>query len=106
MIEVDHIQEMSDTLKMLSDKSRLTMLALLREGELCVCDLVDLTGLSQPGVSQHLKKLKTAGLVNETRKSQWIYYSLNIADKPYVLQILSTIPSLKDKIDQMKNSCC
>jgi ArsR family transcriptional regulator len=106
MIEVDHIQAMSDTLKMLSDKSRLTMLALLREGELCVCDLVDLTGLSQPGVSQHLKKLKTVGLVNETRKSQWIYYSLNISDKPYVQQILSTIPTLKDKIDLMKNSCC
>jgi ArsR family transcriptional regulator len=106
MITVDHIQELSETLKILSDRSRLTMLALLREGELCVCDLVDLTGLSQPGVSQHLKKLKTAGLVNETRKSQWIYYSLNIGDKPHVQAVLDTIPSLKDKIDKLKNSCC
>lgn len=99
------IQATSDMLKILSDKSRLTMLALLREGELCVCDLVDLTGISQPGVSQHLKKLKIAGLVNETRKRQWIYYSLNIQDKPYVQAILDTIPSLKEKIDQMKNNC-
>ncbi|WP_397375523.1 ArsR/SmtB family transcription factor [Paenibacillus sp. EPM92] len=106
MITVNHIQEMSELLKILSDQSRLSMLALLREGELCVCDLVELVGLSQPGVSQHLKKMKAVGLVNETRKSQWIYYSLNIDDKPYVKAVLDTIPSLKDKIDSMKNRCC
>nr|WP_201317677.1 metalloregulator ArsR/SmtB family transcription factor [Paenibacillus sp. EPM92] len=103
---MNHIQEMSELLKILSDQSRLSMLALLREGELCVCDLVELVGLSQPGVSQHLKKMKAVGLVNETRKSQWIYYSLNIDDKPYVKAVLDTIPSLKDKIDSMKNRCC
>jgi ArsR family transcriptional regulator len=99
------ILEMSDTLKMLGDKSRLTMLALLRERELCVCDLVDLIGMSQPGVSQHLRKLKSAGLVNETRKGTWIYYSLNVEDKPYIQAVLNYIPSLKEKIEQLKGCC-
>jgi ArsR family transcriptional regulator len=101
-----HIEAMSETFKVLSDKSRLTMLALLRERELCVCDLVDLVGLSQPGVSQHLRKMKAAGLVSETRKGQWIYYSLNLENKPYVQAALDHIPSLKEKIDQLKNDCC
>lgn len=100
------IHEMTDVLKLLSDKSRLSMLALLRERELCVCDLVDLIGISQPGVSQHLKKLKTAGLVSETRKGTWIYYSLNVEDKPFIQTVLSYIPSQKEKIEQMKNNCC
>jgi ArsR family transcriptional regulator, arsenate/arsenite/antimonite-responsive transcriptional repressor len=62
--------------------------------------------LSQPGVSQHLRKLKAAGLVRETRKGTWIYYSLNVEDKPYIEAVLSYIPSQKQKIDQMKNNCC
>jgi ArsR family transcriptional regulator len=104
-IKSETILEMSDTLKMLGDKSRLTMLALLRERELCVCDLVDLIGMSQPGVSQHLRKLKSAGLVNETRKGTWIYYSLNVEDKPYIQAVLNYIPSLKEKIEQQKGCC-
>ena len=103
---MEQIYEIAEQLKLLGDKTRLTILTLLRERALCVCDLVDLLGTSQPNMSQHLRKLKDAGLVNETRKGQWIYYSLNIEDKPYVGAILSYIPSLKEKIDKMKNDCC
>lgn len=97
---------MARQFKLLGDKSRLTMLALLKERALCVCDIVELLETSQPNVSQHLRKLKAAGLVNETRKGQWIYYSLNIEEKPHIGAILEHIPSLKAKIDSMKNDCC
>jgi ArsR family transcriptional regulator len=100
------IQEIAEQLKLLGDRTRLTLLALLKERPLCVCDLVDLLETSQPNVSQHLRKLKDAGLVAETRKGQWIYYSLNIENKPYIQAVLSYIPSLKEKIDRMKNDCC
>ncbi|TDF92792.1 ArsR/SmtB family transcription factor [Paenibacillus piri] len=103
---MEQINEMSETFKLLGDKTRLTMMALLKERPLCVCDIVDLLETSQPNASQHLRKLKSAGLVNETRKGQWIYYSLNIEDKPYIQAVLGYIPSLKPKIDQMKNDSC
>jgi len=45
--------------------------------------------------------------VNETRRSQWVYYSLNIDDKPYLKEILDQLPSMKDRIQSLgSNSCC
>ncbi|GIP32974.1 metalloregulator ArsR/SmtB family transcription factor [Paenibacillus sp. J2TS4] len=102
---MERINEIAENLKLLGDRTRLTMMALLKERALCVCDIVELLETSQPNASQHLRKLKAAGLVNETRKGQWIYYSLNIEDKPYIQVILGYIPSLKEKIDQVKNDC-
>jgi ArsR family transcriptional regulator len=104
--DMEQINIMAENFKLLGDKTRLTMMGLLKEQALCVCDIVDLLETSQPNVSQHLRKLKSAGLVNETRKGQWIYYSLNIEDKPYIQAVLGYIPSLKEKIDQKKNDYC
>ncbi|WP_274655440.1 ArsR/SmtB family transcription factor [Paenibacillus humicola] len=98
---------MADRLKLLSDKTRLTIVALLKEREMCVCDIVDILETTQPNISQHLKKLKTGGIVNETRRSQWIYYSLHVEDKPYLNDILSRLPSMKEIVNAHKpNSCC
>lgn len=65
---MEQINEMAEHFKLLGDKSRLTMLALLKERPLCVCDFVDLIGMSQPGVSQHLRKLKNAKCLMSTRR--------------------------------------
>jgi ArsR family transcriptional regulator len=100
------IVEMSELLKLISDKTRLTILALLKEREMCVCDIVELLETTQPNVSQHLKKLKNGGLVNETRRSQWIYYSLNVEDKPYVKEVLAEVPSMKERILALKPQSC
>lgn len=104
-IAMEQVQEMSEMFKLLGDKTRLTIVALLKEKELCVCDIVDFIGMSQPGISQHLRKLKDGGLVSEKRKGQWIYYSLKMEDKPYMRDLLSCIPSLKDNLET-KNNCC
>lgn len=103
---MEQINEMAEHFKLLGDKTRLTIMALLKERPLCVCDIVSLLETSQPNASQHLRKLKSAGLVNETRKGQWNYYSLNIEDKPYIQSILVHTPILKEKMDQIKNNCC
>ncbi|AJY78032.1 ArsR/SmtB family transcription factor [Paenibacillus beijingensis] len=103
---MQEIHEMAEQFKLLGDKTRLTMLALLKERALCVYEIVELLDTSQPNASQHLRKLKDAGLVIETRKGQWIYYSLNVENKPYIHAVLSHIPSLKEKTDQMNNNCC
>nr|WP_036605182.1 metalloregulator ArsR/SmtB family transcription factor [Paenibacillus assamensis] len=93
-------------MKLLADKTRLTILALLKEKEMCVCDIVDILQTTQPNISQHLKKLKNGGLVVETRRSQWIYYSLNVEDKPYLQGILEELPSMKDELSRFNPNCC
>ncbi|WP_123043098.1 ArsR/SmtB family transcription factor [Cohnella candidum] len=100
------LEEMSEQLKLMSDKTRLTILALLKEKEMCVCDIVEILQTTQPNVSQHLKKLKHGGLVNETRRSQWIYYSLNTEDKPYLQEIMAELPSMKERIQAANPQSC
>ena len=59
-----------------ADPTRLRILALLRTGELCVCDLVDVLRLPQPKVSRHLGVLRDAGLVTQRIESNWRHYRL------------------------------
>lgn len=73
---LDDLDEISLVLKLLGDKTRLTMVKLLEKQECCVCELVEVFKTSQPSVSQHLRKLKDAGLVKENRKGQWIFIQL------------------------------
>jgi len=63
----------------LSDPLRIQILELLREQELCVCDLCDRLSVPQSKLSFHLKTLKEAGLVRSRQEGRWIYYSLNLA---------------------------
>ncbi|GGG62468.1 hypothetical protein GCM10011374_27060 [Kocuria dechangensis] len=72
----------------LSSSSRLGLLRLLREGAATVTQLAERSGLSQPLVSQHLRTLREAGLVNFTRTGRETHYSL--AD-PHVAQLLDTV---------------
>jgi len=97
------VKDIAEDFKLLGDKNRLAILGLLREEELCVCELVEILGLSQPGISQHLRKLKDAGIVRENRKSQWIFYSLANEDKPHVSNVVNTLPSMRDRIDELRH---
>lgn len=67
-------------LKALSDETRLRILSLLMEGELCVCDLMTVLRLPQSTVSRHLATLRNTGWVTDRREGLWIYYSLNTGD--------------------------
>jgi len=61
MIEVD-------IFKALADPTRLKILECIRKGEKCICEIIPFTGKSQPNVSQHLKVLKNAGIVDEHKE--------------------------------------
>lgn len=63
--------------KAVADPTRFKILALLVEGELCVCELEDKLGVSQPRVSQALLKLKNAGLITMRVEGRWKYYSIS-----------------------------
>jgi ArsR family transcriptional regulator, arsenate/arsenite/antimonite-responsive transcriptional repressor len=70
--------------KALSDETRLRILCLLLQGELCVCDIMAVLQLPQSTVSRHLAYLKNAGWVDDRRCGVWMYYS--IADNGNALQ--------------------
>ena len=67
---------MEEILKALSDGTRLRILNLLYEGELCVCDVMEVLEISQAKASRHLIYMKNAGLVKDRKQAQWAYYSL------------------------------
>lgn len=94
------IDDMAACLKLLGDRTRLTIIALLKQSPLCVCDIAAALGTSQPNVSQHLKKMKAAGLLEEHRKGQWIYYSICEQNTLYLQAILAELPSIGASINQ------
>lgn len=67
--------------KALADKHRVQILNLLANSDepVCVCDLTDQVGLSQPTMSFHLKKLVSSGLLDRVEEGKWAYYSINSA---------------------------
>ena len=66
--------------KALSDVTRLRIVKLLENGELCVCHIVAAVDMSQSKISFHLKILKKAGLVKDRREGKWMHYRLNESD--------------------------
>src|ERR1700704_5663208 len=65
-----------DTLNLLGDESRLRLCVLLRGRELCVTDLVRVTGIAQSRVSTHLGRLREAGFVRDRRQGAQSVYAL------------------------------
>lgn len=65
-----------NVLKALSDETRLRILNVLYEKELCVCDIKESLDILQTKASRHLSYLKKAGLITSRKKAQWVYYSL------------------------------
>ncbi len=75
----------------LSDPTRLAILALLRDGECCVCDLQSALGAAQSRLSFHLRVLKDAGLVTDRKDGRWSWYQM----VPHALE------SLHDSLDEL-----
>jgi ArsR family transcriptional regulator, arsenate/arsenite/antimonite-responsive transcriptional repressor len=71
------MDKLLDALKALSDETRLRILNLLYEKELCVCDIMETLQISQAKASRHLIYLKNAGLVKDRKYAQWVYYSVS-----------------------------
>lgn len=99
-IEID---KASMVLKLLGDKTRLSMVKLLEKNDCCVCEFVEIFNVSQSAISQHLRKLRDLGLVKEKRKGQWIFYSLNQDSELYdmLMQVLTFIPSQDERIEKL-----
>lgn len=76
--------------KLLSDETRLRILMLLKEEPLCVCQLSGILNISQPKISKNLSKMRDLGIVQDTRKEKYVWYSL-IEKESFLLSILTEI---------------
>jgi ArsR family transcriptional regulator, arsenate/arsenite/antimonite-responsive transcriptional repressor len=74
------MSELTNIFKALSDETRLRIIKLLEQGELCVCDIVAALDMVQPKVSFHLNALKEAGLIRDRKQGRWIHYRLDTSD--------------------------
>ncbi len=70
------MQNSAELFKALADETRLRILNLLVQGELCVCDIMAVLDIGQSKASRHLACLRHVGLVNDRRNGVWMYYSL------------------------------
>lgn len=78
--------------KGLADETRLKLLLAMKvRGEICVCELTELLGETQPKISRHLALLRNTGIVVTERRGQWVYYRLNDRLPPWQQDVLDCL---------------
>jgi len=89
-------QKLTKLLSIAGNDVRLKILYLLEEeGELCPCDLADILKMSVPAISQHIRKIKDAGIISSRRDGQTLYYSLNSDETMLFSSIFKSIELIK-----------
>jgi len=97
----------------LADRTRLRLLNLMSEGEICVCFLVEILETSQPKISRHLAYLRNAGIVGARREGKWMHYRIaQPADRAAahilqeVLRWLADDPQMRKDRERLLGICC
>ena len=89
-------------MKSLSDPNRIKIVKLLQQKGMCVCELQEALGISQPSVSKHLKILEEAGVVDYQKDGLWAnYYLENTNNSPYVAAMLGNLEQWLDDDPQI-----
>jgi ArsR family transcriptional regulator len=83
------VDELESLFKALADKTRLRILALLGNNEVCVCHIHDSLGIPQPTVSRHLAYLRKSGLVAARRDGVWMHYQVSKSLSPVVHDVVT-----------------
>jgi len=82
--------------KALGDENRLRIINLLMHGELCVCEIEVMLGMTQSNASRHLGKLKISGIISSSKEAQWVHYK--VSDK-FRIENQFLFMYLKDKFE-------
>lgn len=97
----------------LGDKTRLRLLNLMGEQEVCVCYFVEILEAPQPKISRHLAYLRKAGIVSARREGKWMHYRMVMPPHTGATQILrETLASLKEEksmqadLTRLTKACC
>jgi ArsR family transcriptional regulator len=105
--------ELPPVFRALADPTRLRLLSLLADGEVCVCFLCEVLRLVQPTVSRHLAYLKRAGLVTARREGKWMHYAWASPPNPAVRTVMDGLRNsmakdakLRQERARLKRVCC
>jgi ArsR family transcriptional regulator len=83
--------ELVNILKVLGDENRIRILNLLKDGDLCVCEMESILELNQSNVSRHLNRLSSSKLIKSYKKAQFVYYKINdetLSNYTFIREIL------------------
>lgn len=86
----------------LADKTRLRLLNLMRDEEVCVCFFTEVLSESQPKISRHLAYLRNAGIVQARREGKWMHYSISPAKDANEQRVLKAIFEWFDSREEMR----
>lgn len=113
MTSESFLQELEAFFLALADKTRLRLLNLMRDGEICVCFFTEVLGESQPKISRHLAYLRNAGLVEARRDGKWMHYRIIEPENEVARRVLrEALEGLKVKEEMQKDydnlsiACC
>jgi len=101
-----------EALPALADRTRLRILSLIEEKEICVCYFVEALEAPQPTVSRHLAYLRESGLVEARRDGRWMHYRLAKLPQRQKRIVEETLAGMKGEADvrsdreRMKAACC
>lgn len=105
--------EMETLFLALADKTRLRLLNLMREDEICVCYFTEVLGESQPKISRHLAYLRNAGIVSARREGKWMNYKIEILQNPSAAKVLQDTlnwlkvqDDMREDYDKLAKVCC
>jgi ArsR family transcriptional regulator len=97
----------------LGDKTRLRLLNLMGDKEICVCYFVQVLDQSQPKISRHLAYLRKVGIVATRREGKWMHYRIVMPENPGAAMVLrQTLEWLKDERpmqadrERLTKACC
>ena len=86
----------------LADRTRLRLLHLMDEDEVCVCYLVEALKLTQPKISRHLAYLRRAGIVSARREGKWMHYRIAVPSDSRAAAIFAAVRTLMAKDPEMQ----
>lgn len=101
MREHSYLENLENLFLGLADKTRLRILNLIRDDEVCVWFFTEVLGESQPKISRHLAYLRNAGAVSTRRDGKWVFYRITPADEDTRRILLDLLDSL-DAIPEMR----
>lgn len=103
MISLLTYAEAEKILKAIGEETRLKIVSYLTQDSFCVCELVELLQMSQPSISQHLKRLRQVEIILEERRGKWVFYSLNKEHELYtlILHLISILPPKTENIQSL-----
>jgi len=85
------VVEIERFFRALADRTRLRVLNLLGDDEVCVCFLVEVLRMNQPNISRHLAYLRRAGIVGARREGKWMHYRVIVPSDPHAASVLRAV---------------